>query len=102
MPFFVRPIVRAVRAKTLAGYIGPQLRLHLDYMESQLAAAPWFCGSEFTAADIQMSFPLEIAVARSGLDESRPNLMAFLRRIQERPAYRRALDRSGRYDYALA
>jgi glutathione S-transferase len=81
-------------------FIGPQLKLHLDYMESQLARAPWFCGEEMSAADIQMSFPLEIAVVRAGLDESRPRLMEFLRRIHARGAYQRALERGGAYEYA--
>jgi glutathione S-transferase len=45
---------------------------------------------------------LEIAVVRAGLDESRPNLMGFLRRIHARPAYQRALERGGQYDYAQA
>jgi len=102
VPFFVRPIVRAIHAKSMSSFIGPQIKLHLDYLESQLASAPWFCGGEFSAADIQMSFPLEIAVARSSLDEHWPKLMAFLRRIHERPAYRRALERGGKYDYAHA
>jgi len=46
-------------------------------------------------ADIQMSFPLEAATARAGLDESRPRLMDFLARIHARPAYKRALERGG-------
>jgi glutathione S-transferase len=102
VPFFVRPIVRAIRAKAMDSFIGPQIKLHLDYLESQLASAQWFCGNEMSAADIQLSFPLEIAVARAGLDERWPRLMAFLRRIHERPAYRRALERGGKYDYAQA
>ncbi len=102
VPFFVRPIVRAIRAKSMDSFIGPQIKLHLDYLEGQLAGAQWFCGSEFSAADIQMSFPLEIAVARSSLDDRWPKLMGFLRRIHERPAYRRALERGGKYDYAQA
>jgi glutathione S-transferase len=99
MPFFVRPIVNKIRSRAMDGFIGPQLKLHLDYMESQLANASWFCG-EFSAADVAMSFPLEIAVKRAGLNESRPNLMGFLRRIHDRPAYKRALERGGKYDYA--
>lgn len=100
MPFFVRPIVRRIRQSVMSSFIGPQLKLHLDYLENELSRAPWFCGAEFCAADIQMSFPLEIAVRRAGLDDSRPNLMAFLRRIHERPAYQRALERGGAYEYA--
>jgi len=100
MPFFARPIVRKVRESALSSFIGPQLKLHLDYLEAELGHSTWFVGEDFTAADIQMSFPLEIAVPRAGLDERRPHLMAFLRRIHERPAYRRALERGGKYDYA--
>ncbi|HAT30421.1 MAG TPA: glutathione S-transferase, partial [Janthinobacterium sp.] len=55
-------------------------------------------GNEFTAADIQMSFPVEAAGARGGLDESRPKLMAFLQRIHARPAYLRAIERGGPYE----
>jgi glutathione S-transferase len=100
MPFFVKPILKAVRAKVMEAYIGPNLELHLDYLESELRAAPWFCGPEMTAADIQMSFPLELAIVRAGLDEKRPKLMDWLRRIHARPAYQRALERGGKYDYA--
>jgi glutathione S-transferase len=100
MPFFVRPVVRRIRDGALSSFIGPQLKLHLDYMEDELSRSTWFAGEDFTAADIQMSFPLEVAVGRAGLDDTRPHLTAFLRRIHERPAYRRALERGGKYDYA--
>ena len=72
--------------------------LHLDYMEGELGKSTWFAGDEFTAADIQMSFPLEAAASRGGLDASRPRLMAFLDRIHARPAYQRALERGGPYE----
>jgi glutathione S-transferase len=68
-------------------------------MESELARSPWFAGNEFSAADIQMSFPLEAASVRAGLDQSRPKLMDFLQRIHSRPAYKRALERGGQYDF---
>ena len=44
-----------------------------------------------------MSFPLEAAAARAGLDASRPNLAAFFDRIHARPAYPRALERGGAF-----
>jgi glutathione S-transferase len=44
-----------------------------------------------------MSFPVEAARARGGLDASRPRLMAWLERIHARPAYRRARERGGPY-----
>jgi glutathione S-transferase len=49
-----------------------------------------------------MSFPLELAIVRAGLNETRPKLMDWLRRIHARPAYQRALERGGKYDYAHA
>ena len=96
-PFLVRPIVRGIARQVKRAYIEPQIALHLDYLESELAKFPWFAGDDFTAADIQMSFPLEAAAARGGLDARRPRLMAFLERIHARPAYRRALERGGEF-----
>jgi glutathione S-transferase len=66
-------------------------------MEGELANSDWFAGAEFSAADIQMSFPLEAARARGGLDAKRPRLMGFLERIHARPAYRRAVEKGGAY-----
>jgi glutathione S-transferase len=73
---------------------------HLDWLESELATRDWFAGDEFTAADIMMSFPLEVARTRAGLDTSRPNLTDWLERIHARPAYAAALKRGGPYSYA--
>lgn len=76
------------------------LDVHLDWLESELAARDWFAGDAFTAADVMMSFPLEAARERGGLDASRPNLIAWLDRIHARPAYARALARGGPYAFA--
>jgi len=95
MPFFVRPIVRSIAARTRTSFIEPQLRAQLDFMESELGKSTWFAGPEFTAADIQMSFPLEAAVARAGLDATRPRLLGFLGHVHARPAYQRALEKGG-------
>jgi glutathione S-transferase len=73
---------------------------HLDWLESELAGRPWFAGEEFSAADIMMSFPLEAARQRAGLDGSRPQLIDWLERIHARPAYAEALKRGGPYAYA--
>lgn len=81
-------------------FVQSQIKLHLDFLESELSRAPWFLGERFSAADVMMSFPLEASRDRAGLDETRPKLMDFLRRIHARPAYRRALERGGAYRYA--
>ena len=100
VPFFVKPIVRTIVDKAMKGFINPQLKTHLDYMEAELGKSEWFAGTGFTAADIQMSFPIEAAASRAGLDATRPRLWAWLQRIHARPAYQRALEVGGPYDYA--
>jgi glutathione S-transferase len=81
-------------------YVDGQITLHLDYLEREIDNRLWFVGDEFSAADIMMSFPLEAAASRGGLNASRPNLMSFLARIHARPAYQRALSRGGPYAFA--
>jgi glutathione S-transferase len=98
-PWPVSAIARRIAGTVTGTFIGPQLKRHLDYMEAQLAPHTWFAGEEFTAADVQMSFPLEAAAARAGLNAGRPRLMAFLDRIHARGAYRQALERGGSYSY---
>ena len=100
MPFFVKPIARLITSQTKSSFIQPQITQHLNYLEGELEKSLWFAGNEFTAADIQMSFPIEVAMARSGLDSSRPKLMDFLDRIHARPAYQQALKRGGTYQLA--
>ncbi len=99
MPFFARPIARRIARTLQAEVVDPQLALHLGYIDSELRRTGWFAGDAFSAADIQMSFPLEAAASRA----PQPGLAAiadFLQRIHARPAYRRALERGGEYAYA--
>jgi glutathione S-transferase len=97
MPFFIRPLVKAIAGNVKRSFIEPQLKLHLDFMDGELGKSEWFAGSEFSAANIQMSFPLEAAATRGGLDSKWPHLDAFLKKIHARPAYQRALEKGGPY-----
>ncbi|WP_422084957.1 glutathione S-transferase [Variovorax sp.] len=97
MPFFAKPIAKAIASKTKSAFINPNIVSHLNFMEAELGKSEWFAGDVFTGADIQMSFPVEAAQARGGLDAKRPKLMAYLERIHARPAYKRALERGGPY-----
>lgn len=102
MPFFVRPVAHSIVDRTLSRFVAPQLKLHLDWMDGSLArSGGWFGGERFTAADIQMSFPVEAAAVRGGLDQH-PNLAGFLERIHARPAYQRALAQGGPFALAPA
>ncbi len=97
-PLLVRPVAKGISAQVKKLLITPNLQQHLDFLEAELAEGPWFAGKAFSAADVQMSFPIEAAAARAGLDARRPRLMAWLERIHNRPAYRRALDKGGPFE----
>jgi glutathione S-transferase len=98
--FLVRPVAKAIAAKVGLNLIDPQIANHTAWWEAELARGTWFAGEHFTAADVMMSFPLEAAGSRVGFGRDKPHCAAFLKRIRERPAYRRALERGGPYAYA--
>jgi len=97
MPFFIKPVARVIADKVLSSFVMPNIERQLAFMEAELKSRAWFAGDTFSAADIQMSFPLEAAAARAGLDAGYPKLTAFLSRIHARPAYQRALEIGGPY-----
>ncbi|HHB1427073.1 TPA: glutathione S-transferase family protein [Serratia odorifera] len=97
MPWLMRPIAGAIGKGVQREYLDKQIATHRDYLEQHLAANVWFVGNDFSAADIQMSFPLEALAARYRLDDC-PKLRDFLQRIHARPAYQRALQQGGPYD----
>lgn len=94
MPFFIRPIARLISQKTIETFLRPQVKTHLKTMNTWLSEHSWLAGDRMTAADIQMSFPLEAAASRFGLTDY-PAVHAYLDRLRARPAYQRALDEGG-------
>ena len=96
MPFFARPIARGIARKVTTGFIDPNLARIVEHVEAALSSAPWFTGEQFTAADIQMSFPVEALALRAGAAR-RAGIASFLERIHARPAYQRALQRNGAF-----
>jgi len=92
MPFFAKPIARGIARKVKQGFIDPNLERIVSHMEAELGRSDWFAGDAFSAADIQMSFPVEAASARIG---AKPNMKRFLERIHARPAYQRAIEKGG-------
>lgn len=98
-PFIMKPVVKAVSKKAQDGFVDPRVNEHVRYWETELASTGWFAGTEFSLADIMMSFPLEAAGSRADLS-ALPNINGFLARIHARPAYKAALERGGPYAYA--
>ena len=100
MPFFAKPIAKAIAAKVNSAFVRPNVIATLNFIEAHLATHPWFAGNQLTGADFQMSFPLEAAQARGLVDRRYPNIERFLRHVHERPAYQRGLAKGGDYAYA--
>jgi glutathione S-transferase len=98
LPFFMKPVGKAIAAGANKTLLDPQIGAHFMFLEGELGKRQWFAGPEFTAADIQMSFPLEAASARAPIVRQMPKLAAFLDRIHARPAYKRALEKGGPYE----
>ncbi len=98
LPFFAKPIAKGIVGKVRGGYLDPNVKRNLGFMEATLAKSTWFCGAQLTAADCQMSFAIEAAEVRTNLTESYPNLAAFLERMRARPAYQAALEKGGPYE----
>ena len=95
-PALVRPVARGIVGGVDKMFLGPNLKTHVAFIESELGKTGWFAGTDFSAADIQMSFPAEALAARGG--DVPPNLSGFLQRIHARPAYQRALQKGGPYE----
>jgi glutathione S-transferase len=97
MPFFAKPIARGIAGKIRGGFLDPNVKRHLTFINGTLGKTRWLCGEQLTAADMQMSFPLEAAEVRSDLASEYPNLNSFLSRMRELPAYQAALEKGGPY-----
>lgn len=94
MPFFAKPIAKRISAGLIGGFVDPRLQEQLAVIEAHLEDRPWFTGEQLSAADIQMSFPMQAAASRADLSRL-PNIAAFVQRLEARPAYQRALERGG-------
>jgi glutathione S-transferase len=95
MPFFVRPIARALCAKVQKQLVDPNLRSSTAFIEDHLSHHRWFAGQDLSMADFQMSFAVEALMSRADGLGTCPNLRAYLARIRARPAYQRAEAKGG-------
>jgi len=100
MPFFVRPIAKAIAGQVMKSYVGPNVEGNLRFVEDHLSRNQWFAGDKISAADFQMIFPLEAAISRAALASKLPSITAYVKRVHELPAYQAGLKKGGPYDYA--
>lgn len=99
MPFFVRPIAKQIAGRVEGSFLKPSVTRFFDFIEAHLSKQQWFAGDAISGADIQMSFPLEAAMAGRVVGEY-PQIRAYVKRIHARDAYQRALAKGGDYSYA--
>ena len=100
VPFFVKPVTKAVANKVLSEFVNPNIQRLLDLIETSLKDKKWFLGDQLSGADIQMSFPLETCLACGLIDENYPCIKSYVERIHQQPSYQAALKKGGKYDYA--
>jgi glutathione S-transferase len=95
VPFFIRPVVRAMASKVDKTFTDKELNAHFGWIETALTDREYFVGSEFSAADIQMSYPIQASFLRADILPERPNTQAWLRRVESRAAYKKAVEKGG-------
>ena len=97
VPFFIKPIMKGIAGKVGASFIDPNLKRQVAFIEGELRQRRWFAGDDFSAADVQMSYPMEAAAARGSLGAEQTAIQDWLTRIHARPAYGKALTAGGPY-----
>jgi glutathione S-transferase len=100
VPFFVKPITKAIANKVLSEFVNPNIDRLLDFIDTSLKGKQWFLGDQLNGADIQMSYPLEASVASGLIHEQYPEILSYVERIHRQPPYQEALLKAGKYEYA--
>lgn len=96
LPFFIKPVARLIVKRVDEAYTQRELALHFDFIEKRLSEQPWFAGDSFSAADVQMSYPIEAGIdGGRGPTRELPSTRAWLKKIMGREAYKQALERGG-------
>ncbi|WP_304525862.1 glutathione S-transferase family protein [Halomonas sp. I5-271120] len=96
VPALIRPIARLLAGGVKDKFLDPQIRDLLAFWEGECGEHAWLSGDAFSAADIQMSFPL-LALEGQGRLADYPRLTDLLARMRERPAYQRAVEQGGEF-----
>ena len=92
VPFIVRPLTGAIGKQVFMQFMRPRLKESVSFIEQHLAKQQYFAGT-FSFADIQMTFAL-LALSEIPLLPEMPHIRAFLARVQNRPAYKKAQQKS--------
>lgn len=94
VPFGFRTFGKLLGEGVQKSYLNKQLATHAQFIEQTLSSREWFAGERLSMADIQMSFPVIALLSRGGI-ANLPNLTRWKQRIEQRPAWQRALTQGG-------
>ena len=97
VPWLLRPVGSLLGQGVQKAYLNKQIMTHVRYLEDSLQKNPWFAGQTFSAADIQMSFPVVALLSRGGINDL-PNLQNWFKKVQMRPAWQRAIEQGGPFE----
>ncbi len=103
VPALIRPLTKRVANQVDQSFTNPQIATHFGFVEAHLERHEWFAGPRISLADVQMLFPLEAALAKKTINPSEyPAVRLYVEKIQARPAYQRALEKGGPYEFGPA
>jgi len=98
VPFFLKFITNGVADNLMDGFVLPNIRNNLEFLEKELTERKYLAGDELSGADIMISFPLESISARNPeggpfTKENCPRLFEYMDSYKQRPAYIRATEK---------
>ncbi len=94
-PFFIKPFIKPVTRAVRDAYLDHNLEKTRAAIEAQLGSTTWFAGEAFSAADVQMGFVMFALSGRGGLGDEYPACQRWLKQMEARPAYQRAMQKNG-------
>lgn len=100
MPFFIRPIAKAIVGNVMSSFLSPNIKNHLNFVNQHLADKQWFAGNQISSADFLMIFPLEAALARAKNADQMTHIQRYVKQVHELAEYKTALEKGGPYNYA--
>ncbi len=95
LPFFIKPVAKGIVKKVEGAFTAPELEKHAAFIEQHLGEHAFFAGDTFSAADVQMSYPVEALLARGRVEANQSKTRAWFETISARPAYLRAVEKGG-------
>ena len=98
VPFFLKPITRSIASRVDQAFLNENFKTQFSFLESQIASSPgggkYLCGTELTAADILMSFPLIVASQQKIDAKAYPKLAAYIKMLEENEVHKRSEEKA--------